>query len=182
MVQEWFDEHNNEFEVLTCPPNSPNLNPIQHLWDVLDKQVRSMKAPPHNLQDLKDLLLTSWCQIPQHTFRDLVESIPRWVRAVLAAKGGPTQCQAGGHNLGELGKGAGKGGGGGGAVREAGGAFGKRQAAEEEMYFKKKEREQIATLRQHHQEEISHHQKEIERLQEEISRHEGKICQLKKHD
>ncbi|KAK3564956.1 hypothetical protein QTP86_031112 [Hemibagrus guttatus] len=27
---------------------------------------------PHNLQDLKDLLLTSWCQIPQHTFRDLV--------------------------------------------------------------------------------------------------------------
>ncbi|KAK3565624.1 hypothetical protein QTP86_012947 [Hemibagrus guttatus] len=34
-------------------------------------------AMPHNLQDLKDLLLTSWCQIPQHTFKDLVESIPR---------------------------------------------------------------------------------------------------------
>ncbi|KAK3560711.1 hypothetical protein QTP86_014737, partial [Hemibagrus guttatus] len=40
MVQEWFDEHNNQFEVLTPPPNSPDLNPIQHLWDVLDKQVR----------------------------------------------------------------------------------------------------------------------------------------------
>ncbi|KAK3524375.1 hypothetical protein QTP70_028018, partial [Hemibagrus guttatus] len=53
------------------------LNPIQHLWYVLDKQVRSMEAPPHNLQDIKDLLLTSWCQIPQHTFRDLVESMPR---------------------------------------------------------------------------------------------------------
>ncbi|KAK3557213.1 hypothetical protein QTP70_026124, partial [Hemibagrus guttatus] len=39
MVQEWFDEHNNEFEVLTWPPNSPDLNPIEHLWDVLDKQV-----------------------------------------------------------------------------------------------------------------------------------------------
>ncbi|XP_017332289.1 ATPase inhibitor B, mitochondrial isoform X1 [Ictalurus punctatus] len=84
--------------------------------------------------------------------------------------------------LGELGKGAGKGGGGGGAIREAGGAFGKRQAVEEEMYFKKKEQEQIAALRQHHQEEINHHQKEIERIQEEISRHEGKIRQLKKHD
>ncbi|KAK3525325.1 hypothetical protein QTP86_029840, partial [Hemibagrus guttatus] len=77
MVQEWFDEHNNQFEVLTPPPNSPDLNPIQYLWDVLDKQVQSMEAPPHNLQDLKDLLLTSWCQIPQHTFRDLVESMPR---------------------------------------------------------------------------------------------------------
>ncbi|KAK3543439.1 hypothetical protein QTP70_020917, partial [Hemibagrus guttatus] len=64
MLQEWFDEHNNEFEVLTWPPNSPDLNPIEHLWDVLNKQR----------------------QIPQHTFRDLVESMPRWVRAVLAAK------------------------------------------------------------------------------------------------
>lgn len=38
--------------------------------------------------------------------------------------------------LGELGRGAGKGGGGGGAVREAGGAFGRREAAEEERYFR----------------------------------------------
>ncbi|KAK3513322.1 hypothetical protein QTP70_012374 [Hemibagrus guttatus] len=88
MVQEWFDDHNNQFEELTPPPNSPGLNPVQRLWDVLDKQVPSMEAPPHNLQDLKDLLLTSWCQIPQHTFRDLVESMPRWVRAVWAAKEG----------------------------------------------------------------------------------------------
>ncbi|KAK3530022.1 hypothetical protein QTP86_009926 [Hemibagrus guttatus] len=58
MVQEWFDDHNNQFEVLT--PNSPDLNSIQYLWDVLDKQVPSMEARPHNLQDLKDLLLTSW--------------------------------------------------------------------------------------------------------------------------
>lgn len=38
--------------------------------------------------------------------------------------------------LGELGRGAGKGGGGGGSVREAGGAFGKREVAEEERYFR----------------------------------------------
>ena len=90
MDQEWFDDHNNENEVLTWLPNSPDLSQIEHLWDVLDKQVQSMEAPPRNLQDLKDLLLTSWCQIPQHTFRDLVESMPRQVRAVLSAKRGPT--------------------------------------------------------------------------------------------
>lgn len=36
-----------------------NLNPTEHLWDVLDKQVWSVEEPPHNMQDLKDLLLTS---------------------------------------------------------------------------------------------------------------------------
>ncbi|POI19513.1 hypothetical protein CIB84_016742 [Bambusicola thoracicus] len=43
---------------------------------------------------------------------------------------------SGADQLGELGKGAGKGGGGGGSIREAGGAFGKKQAAEEERYFR----------------------------------------------
>ncbi|KAK3561315.1 hypothetical protein QTP86_030620, partial [Hemibagrus guttatus] len=76
MVQEQVDEY-NELKVLTWPPKFPDLNPIEHLWDVLNEQVRSMETPPCNLQDLKDLQLTSWCQIQQYTFRDLVESMPR---------------------------------------------------------------------------------------------------------
>ena len=76
---------------LKCWPNFPDLTPIEHLRDVLDKQVRSMEAPPRNLQDFKDVLLTPWCQIPPHTFRGLAESMPQRVRAMLAAKGEPTQ-------------------------------------------------------------------------------------------
>ena len=90
IVREWFEEHDEVFTVLHWPPNSPDLNPIEHLWDVLDRQVRSTAPPPRNLQDLKDLLLMFWCQIPQDTFRGLVESRPRRVGAVLAAHGQPT--------------------------------------------------------------------------------------------
>ncbi|XP_069612903.1 ATPase inhibitor, mitochondrial [Ranitomeya imitator] len=84
--------------------------------------------------------------------------------------------------LGELGKGAGKGGGGGGSVREAGGAFGKRQAAEEERYFRQKEQEQLANMKKLHEEEIGHCKTEIERLQKEIERHKNKIKKLKHDD
>lgn len=47
------------------PPNSPDLGPVKCLWSVLYKLVWSVEALPCDLQDVKDLLLTSWCQIPQ---------------------------------------------------------------------------------------------------------------------
>jgi len=34
IVQEWFEEYDEEFKVLPWDPNSQNLNPIEHLWDV----------------------------------------------------------------------------------------------------------------------------------------------------
>lgn len=53
MVQKWIEEYDNESEVLSW-------SSFKNLWDMLDKQVQSMKAPPCN--DLKDLLGTSWCR------------------------------------------------------------------------------------------------------------------------
>ncbi len=64
--QEWFDVHDKKFNLLPWPPNSSDLHLIEHLWDVLNQQIKSMEASPLNLQDLKDLLLMAWCQISQN--------------------------------------------------------------------------------------------------------------------
>ena len=88
---EWFEKHDKEFKVLSWPPNSTDLNPIEHLWDLLEKQIQSMETTPHNSQALKDLLLMSWCQIPEYTFRGLLESVHREIKAIVVAWGGPTQ-------------------------------------------------------------------------------------------
>lgn len=83
--------------------------------------------------------------------------------------------------LGELGKGAGKGGGGGGSIREAGGAFGKMEAAREEEYFYYKQKEQLERLKndQIHQSEFHHQQ--IKEHEEAILRHKNFLENLDKH-
>jgi len=44
IVQELFEEHDVECKVLPWPPNSPDLHPIEYLWDLLDQQVKSMRG------------------------------------------------------------------------------------------------------------------------------------------
>ena len=63
-AQEQLEEHNKGAEVLTEPPDCPDPNLKEHLYDVLE-QVWSTEAPPPSM---------SW-----------------QVRAVLAAQGEPSQ-------------------------------------------------------------------------------------------
>ncbi|CAL1599941.1 unnamed protein product [Knipowitschia caucasica] len=99
-VQEWFEEHDDEFKELPWPPDSAELNPMEQLWDVLDQQIRSMHASPlTSLEELKNLLQASWTQIPQDTFRGLVESMPHRVKAVLQSRGGPLNYVPGGLSI-----------------------------------------------------------------------------------
>jgi transposase len=37
----------NNINVLPWPSKSPHLNPIEHIWDQLDKRVRQRQPPPH---------------------------------------------------------------------------------------------------------------------------------------
>ncbi len=87
IISDWFLEHDNEFTLLKWPPQSPDLNPIEHLWDVVEREIRNMDVQPTNLQQLRDAIISIWTKISEECFQHLVESMPRRIKA----KGGPTR-------------------------------------------------------------------------------------------
>ncbi len=91
IISDWFLEHDNEFTLLKWPPQSPGPNPIEHLWDVVEREIWIMDVQPTNLQQLRDAIMSIWGKISEECFQHLVESMPRRIKAVLKAKGGPTR-------------------------------------------------------------------------------------------
>ncbi|KAI4892683.1 hypothetical protein NFI96_002009 [Prochilodus magdalenae] len=77
-------------EELDWPAQSPDLHPIEHLWDGLERRLRARPSRPTSVSDLTDELLEEWSEIPINTFQTLVERIPRGAEAGIAVKGGAT--------------------------------------------------------------------------------------------
>ncbi len=86
IISDWFLEHDNEFTLLKWPPQSPDLNPIEHLWDVVEREILIMDVQTTNLQQLRDAIMSIWTKISEECFQHLVESVPRRIKAVLKAK------------------------------------------------------------------------------------------------
>ncbi len=91
IISDWFLEHDNEFTLLKWPPQSPDLNTIEHLWDVVEREICIMDVQPTNLQQLCDAIMSIWNKFSEECFQNLVESMPWRIKAVLKAKGGPTR-------------------------------------------------------------------------------------------
>lgn len=77
-------------QCLEWPARSPDLNPIEHLWDQLGKKIKHALRPPVTLDELSNMLVQEWEQIPQEKIQNLISSMPRRLAACIAARGGHT--------------------------------------------------------------------------------------------
>lgn len=87
VVNDYLDEM--DIQRLDWPPRSPDLNPIEHVWDMLGRLVRNRQ--PETIRELRVTLLEEWGNIPQRAVANCVQSLPRRMAEVIRARGGNTR-------------------------------------------------------------------------------------------
>ncbi|GBM89148.1 hypothetical protein AVEN_140468-1 [Araneus ventricosus] len=91
IVLEWFEEHTDEFHLMSCPHNSSDINPMEHIWYVMERQLRAQTPPCPYISTLRNRYLDIWYNLSPVMYQTLVASMPTQVAAVLKAKGGATR-------------------------------------------------------------------------------------------
>ena len=80
----------NNVIVLPWPAVSPDMNPIEHIWDYLGRKVWA-RGNVHNLRDLENALIQEWNNIPNVVMRRYVKSMLGRLAACINSRGGHTR-------------------------------------------------------------------------------------------
>jgi transposase len=87
IVKKWFNE--NRVQLLQWCAQSPDFNPIEHLWKALDNSVP--KSERRNKNTFIAALKKEWSKLDTNLMKKLVDSMPRRCQEAIRYKGGPTK-------------------------------------------------------------------------------------------
>lgn len=73
------------------PSQSPDLNPIENVWSVMKKKLTTSEKQPKNLKELEQLVRYQWQELGRDYLKRLIDGMPRRIKAVIKAEGGPTK-------------------------------------------------------------------------------------------
>jgi hypothetical protein len=73
------------------PANSPDLNPIEHLWRHVKLKLDAYDTKPKNMGELWDRFDKEWNKFTKDDIKKYYESMPKRIQAVIKAKGGYTK-------------------------------------------------------------------------------------------
>jgi DDE superfamily endonuclease len=81
----------NGIESLEWPAQSPDLNPMEHVWKLLKDAVSSLNPPVCNIKDLCKALDNEWNKLDRKIICKVVENMPQRIKDVIQAKGRSTR-------------------------------------------------------------------------------------------
>jgi len=80
---------NQGINTMVWPSQSPDLNPIENLWSILDDKLKFRNC--QNEEQLFDALKRGWEALDPVLLTSLVDSMPRRCQAVIDSKGYATK-------------------------------------------------------------------------------------------
>ena len=87
VVTDWLEDQG--WTVVNHPPQSPDLNPIENLWNEINKDIKKMT--PRNLNELEKVIKEAWRKIPTDICAHYARSMKKRCKAVIASGGLPTK-------------------------------------------------------------------------------------------
>ena len=81
----------SNINTMPWPALSPDLNPIEHLWDEIQRRLNEVRPRPTTVAELSADFLRVWAQIPMAFINRLVHSMYRRCVAVVISHGGHTR-------------------------------------------------------------------------------------------
>jgi len=88
-VKKWLSDHN--INVLQWPSQSPDLNPIEHIWVLLKRKLNMYENPPSGMLELWERVSNEWEAITKEDCLNVIDSMPSRIQSVLQAKGSYTK-------------------------------------------------------------------------------------------
>ncbi|GFW26580.1 transposable element Tcb2 transposase [Trichonephila clavipes] len=76
-----------DIERMDWPARSPDLNPIEHVWDFLGRRLAARTLPPVMIRELRLALQDEWAAMPQQLIDTLILSMGRRCETCLAVRG-----------------------------------------------------------------------------------------------
>ncbi|GFT53105.1 transposable element Tcb2 transposase [Trichonephila clavipes] len=76
-----------DIECMDWPARSPDLNPIEHVWDFLGRRLAARTLPPVTIRELRLALQDEWAAMPQQLIDTLILSMGRRCETCLAVRG-----------------------------------------------------------------------------------------------
>ncbi|GFW71898.1 transposable element Tcb2 transposase [Trichonephila clavipes] len=80
-----------QVQLLPWPAYSPDMSPIEHEWDIVGRRIARDLRPVASTDELWLRIQTIWNTLPQTDIKNLFNSMPRRVAALIAARGGHTK-------------------------------------------------------------------------------------------
>lgn len=82
---------NKRIAVLGWSSQSPDMNPIEHLWKILKEKIHQRADKASNLDEVFEIAQEEWNKLPLHVFQDLILSMTNRVQALHNARGKHTK-------------------------------------------------------------------------------------------